>query len=234
MDMAATQPEVAKTAGMKTYRLCELNGGQVQDLRARPRIDFSSIFETVPCFSLCPISTFQWLNVVVSRSLVIFYLEIDIIQIKLSINYKSIQSVTVRCAGLSLIWIALLLGVPGCTNHRGCSNKWRCGSERVREHNFSIDIRPCIVLAVLLCSAELKVESSWKAWLLTTKVLMSLGCTEQLHKHVWWSGPWQGCWESVGLSRSCGKALPSHLVITSSNSVLVGYNLVNGRGFRCM
>jgi len=38
---------VAKTAGLKVHKLSELDADQVQGLRARPRIDFTSIFATV-------------------------------------------------------------------------------------------------------------------------------------------------------------------------------------------
>ncbi|KAH8953794.1 hypothetical protein BDL97_08G045200 [Sphagnum fallax] len=44
---AAPHEEGIKPVKMKIYKLSELNADQVQDLRNRPRIDFSSIFETV-------------------------------------------------------------------------------------------------------------------------------------------------------------------------------------------
>lgn len=47
MHVAAATEEVANSVGIKVHRLSELNADQVQELRARPRIDFSSIFETV-------------------------------------------------------------------------------------------------------------------------------------------------------------------------------------------
>jgi hypothetical protein len=43
----APHEEGIKPVKMKIYKLSELNADQVQDLRNRPRIDFSSIFETV-------------------------------------------------------------------------------------------------------------------------------------------------------------------------------------------
>ncbi|XP_024398102.1 histidinol dehydrogenase, chloroplastic isoform X2 [Physcomitrium patens] len=47
MALAAATEEVAETPRMKVYKLSELNTDQVEGLRARPRIDFTSIFETV-------------------------------------------------------------------------------------------------------------------------------------------------------------------------------------------
>jgi len=44
---AAATEEVAKAAGMKVHKLADLDADQVQGLRARPRIDFTSIFDTV-------------------------------------------------------------------------------------------------------------------------------------------------------------------------------------------
>ncbi len=46
-EFAAPPEEGIKPVKMKIYKLSELNADQVQDLRNRPRIDFSSIFETV-------------------------------------------------------------------------------------------------------------------------------------------------------------------------------------------
>jgi hypothetical protein len=46
-EFAAPHEEGIKPVKMKIYKLSELNADQVQDLRNRPRIDFSSIFETV-------------------------------------------------------------------------------------------------------------------------------------------------------------------------------------------
>ena len=40
------------SCAMKSYRLSELTPAEVQNLKARPRIDFSSIFSTVRLF-LC-------------------------------------------------------------------------------------------------------------------------------------------------------------------------------------
>jgi hypothetical protein len=37
---------------MKSYRLSELSDAEVAGLKARPRIDFSSIFGTVKCHGL--------------------------------------------------------------------------------------------------------------------------------------------------------------------------------------
>jgi hypothetical protein len=51
MHVAAATEEVANSVGIKVHRLSELNADQVQELRARPRIDFSSIFETVVTLS---------------------------------------------------------------------------------------------------------------------------------------------------------------------------------------
>jgi hypothetical protein len=47
MAQAAATGEVAKASGIKVHKLSELNADEVQALRARPRIDFTSIFETV-------------------------------------------------------------------------------------------------------------------------------------------------------------------------------------------
>lgn len=43
----AQATETAKVAGLKVHKLNELDAEQVQALRARPRIDFTKIFDTV-------------------------------------------------------------------------------------------------------------------------------------------------------------------------------------------
>lgn len=50
---------------MKSYRLSELTPAEVNGLKARPRIDFSSIFGTVSCFfkfTVFKVFPFYWSN----------------------------------------------------------------------------------------------------------------------------------------------------------------------------
>ena len=47
MAQTVSTEEVAKASGIKVHKLSELSADQVQGLRARPRIDFTSIFGTV-------------------------------------------------------------------------------------------------------------------------------------------------------------------------------------------
>lgn len=47
MAQVAATEEATKASGIKVHKLSELSADEVRGLRARPRIDFTSIFETV-------------------------------------------------------------------------------------------------------------------------------------------------------------------------------------------
>lgn len=108
MAQAAATEEVA---GIKVHKLSELTADQVQDLRARPRIDFTSIFETV----------------LILPNMKVLHLLCFLHNVQVRSSYSFPMALS------SSVAMTLPSGWPYCGEH---SNSWRCGCEGVSVYLF--------------------------------------------------------------------------------------------------